>query len=266
MLKQTLSNLKSPFNYPLNLSVYPAQIEGNDGKVILCLHGYAANYQTGAVLSQNLPNYTVVSFDFPDANIRQRRSLDEISFGSIKEVLPGIFLANECIKRGKLDALSIYGFSAGGAAAVNMLSVLNTSTYDKHLAEIGVGKEDKQKILYAVQRGFVILDCPLKSIEEIIDFSGNSPELTIMARKYSDNGFTPLNSVNNLKGLSLRIVVNFQNPDEALSNRDDHIFLERLRIANSKGTTISVQSRDRGHVSYHPALWAAFKKLQGKDE
>ncbi len=39
----------------------------------------------------------------------------------------------------------------------------------------------------------------------------------------------PIDALEGLENLSLHIVVYFQNPDEVLSNRDDEVFIERLK-------------------------------------
>lgn len=262
-LKENLVHVLNPFKYPLNISVFPSQ--DKKAEVILCLHGYGGNYQTGAILSQFLPDYNVVSFDFPDANIYDsNKRLQDHSYGSINEVLPAIYLAKICLNIAQVNSLSLYGFSAGGAAVVNMLAVLNTQNFNSELAAIGITKEDKLNILKAIQKGYVILDCPLKSIEEIIDLRGSNPELSWMAKKYAQNGFRPIDALKNLTGLSLNIIVNFQDPDEAVLNRDDKSFAERLQNANANGRTLIVTSHDQGHTAYHPALWAAFKSFKQK--
>lgn len=262
-LMDNLSKIQAPFTYPLNIAVYPSKTK--DAGVVVCMHGYGGNYETGAVISQNLPNYTIVSFDFPDANISDGRS-SPVTFGSIQELLPAIFVTKQCLLAGHLNTINLYGFSAGGGAVVNMLAVLNRSDFNPQLAAVGISVEDKKMILEAIQKGFVIVDCPLKSIEEIIDFRGNSPDLAKMAKQYASNNLRPIDSLNDLKGLSLNIILNFQNPDEALSNRDDKLFAERLKAVNQTGKTIVVTSYDQGHVAYHPALWAALNEWKAEDK
>ena len=50
-------------------------------------------------------------------------------------------------------------------------------------------KNDKEKCipLTAIQKGLVVLDVPLKSIEEIIDLRRSSDELEILAKNYRKN-------------------------------------------------------------------------------
>lgn len=260
ILQQHLSLGKAPFSYPLNITVYPSKT-ANDG-VTLCFHGHGGDYQTGAVIAQSI-NENVVSFDFPDAKILDHPGMAKpTSYGSINELLPAIYVVKKCLDNGHLSSINLYGFSAGGGAVVNVLAVLNRHDYDAELASIGIKENDKKQILEAVQRGYVILDCPLKSVEEVIGERGNSPQMQAFAKGYADNRLRPIDSLNDLNGLALTVVLNFQDPDEALTNRDDNLYIQRLRAANWRGKTIVVISHNEGHVAYHPDLWAAYKGLR----
>jgi hypothetical protein len=58
--------------------------------------------------------------------------------------------------------------------------------------------------------------------------------------------------------LSLRVLVYFETPDEALSNRDDALFIDRLRAFNKGGTVQAFSGNNGGHATYHKALWKAY--------
>ena len=75
----------------------------------------------------------------------------------------------------------------------------------------------------------MILDTPLKSIEEIIDFRGSTEELERLAKNYRDNHLRPIDSIESLRGLSLDILLHFQEKDKILSNRDDFLYIEKLQ-------------------------------------
>ncbi len=109
--------------------------------------------------------------------------------------------------------ICFHGFSAGGGAVVNAIAVLNGTAYDSELRKIGVGAEEKKRLLFAIQRGIVVLDTPLKSVEEIMDFRGSSEEFEILANKYREHGFRPIDSLKMLKGLSLNILLYFDKVD-----------------------------------------------------
>ena len=139
--------------------------------------------------------------------------------------------------------------------------VLHESVYDAQLAGIGITAEDKKRMITAIERGIVILDCPLKSFDEVMQVRGRTPEVVILAERYHANNMAPIDSVQRLKGLKLHILLYFQNPDEVIGNTQDQLFIDRLRAANS-GTTQVVIGHDGGHNTYHASLWRAYAKLQ----
>ena len=75
----------------------------------------------------------------------------------------------------------------------------------------------------------------------------------------------PIDNLLLLSGLKLNFLLHFQNPDEVLSNRDDELFVERLRSVNA-GNTKVITGFDKGHAGRHTVLWDYYKriKLPGK--
>jgi len=108
------------------------------------------------------------------------------TFGTIKELLPAFYILKKHVLDKKQEAVDLYGFSAGGGAIVNLLSILNSDRYIKELKQIGIGRNEKIKLLNAIQKGIVILDVPLKSIEEIIEARGNTKEFEFLANNYKE--------------------------------------------------------------------------------
>jgi len=70
----------------------------------------------------------------------------------------------------------------------------------------------------------------------------------------------PLETLTSLLGLKLTIILHFQKPDEILGNRDDALFIERLKKANT-GITSVVIGFDGGHNSMHRTLWNTLRSL-----
>jgi hypothetical protein len=228
---------------------------------MVCLHGSGANYKIGSTLKE-IPEIksTLISFNFPDHDL-PFRSPDSVSFGTIDELLPPLYVLKKCVIEDKLEAIDLYGFSAGGGAAINLIGVLNSNTYSDELHKIGIGPNERKQILSAIQKGLLILDTPLKSIQELIDFRGSSPQLELVAAKYKKNNFIPLESIEKLNGLNLNILVHFQDPDEILYNRDDQLYIDRLMQANELGRTIAITGKDGGHMTTHSSLWRQYAKL-----
>ena len=136
---------------------------------------------------------------------------------------------------------------------------LNTDRFNDSLQKIGVDQQAKNKMLQAIQKGQIVLDCPLKSVREIIAFKGPNTVLEVLQKRYQDNNMEPIDAIKYLKGLSLKIVLYFNNPDEILSNRDDELFYERLKKVNSTGKTLLVLGKEKGHNSAHPLLWDSLR-------
>ena len=251
---------KPPFTYNLGIKVLPGK--HMQAPVMICCHGYGADNLIGdAVYSTGMVADHIVAFNFPDFNcVAKQYDPKKSTFGSINELLPLFYVIKKCVIDGQQEKINLYGFSAGGATIINMLSTLNQTKYDQQLKDIGISLDDKQKIRIAIEKGLIILECPMKSIEEIMDMRGKSEEFTILAKRYVANNMRPIDAVNNLKGLTLHILLYFENPDDILGNRDDALFIERLRAAN-KGKTEVMSGSYGGHNSYHKSLWNLYKKI-----
>jgi hypothetical protein len=243
-----------PFDYDLHLF----SLEGRSGRVMVCLHGYGDNHKVAQTLrDSNCIEATLVSFNFPEYDIKQGRPYDpqKATFGTIDELLPALYVIKKTIFDRNLDSIDLYGFSAGGGALINVIGVLNSSKHDDALKKIGIGKSEKKRCLSAIQKGLVILDTPLKSVEEIIDLRGSTEELEILAKNYRNNGFRPIDSLKLLKGLSLDILLHFQENDEVIFNRDDQLYIERLEETQVRGNVTVIIGNDGGHMIPHQSLW-----------
>lgn len=241
----------APFDYDLHLTALP----GKSPKTMICFHGSGANYKLIEFLKDHVGlEETLVGFNFPDHDFANKDP-KSASFGSIRELLPALYVLKTYVIDKGMDQIDLYGFSAGGGAVINTIAILNTSLYDQDLEKIGISMKEKRTILQAIQKGRIILDAPLKSVEEIIEFRGPSEDLVAFAHQYSENGLRPIDSLKYLINLSLHITLYFENPDEILSNRDDDLFIERLQKYNSKGTTKVIIGSDGGHSSAHSAIW-----------
>jgi len=259
-LSKILMQPQKLFAYNLGIRILPAK--QHDAPVMICAHGYGADNQiidSVRYCSGNAMH--LISFNFPDFNcVAKQYDPKKSSFGSIQELLPLLYVLKKCVIDGNLSSINLYGFSAGGSAVINTLAVLNHPYYDDMLANIGISATDKQKINQALSKGLIILDCPLKSIDEIMDLCGAPAEFKILAERYKSNNMRPIDALLQLSGLSFTILLYFENPDDILGNRDDALFIERLRKAN-KGVTHVTTGRDGGHNGCHTALWQAYKNL-----
>lgn len=256
---------KPPFSYDLSVKILPNKHK--QAPVIICCHGYGANNRIGdCVHSSGVVPDHVVSFNFPDYDcVAKQYDPKKSAFGSINELLPLFYVIKKCVIDARQEKIDLYGFSAGGAAIINMLAVLNHPMYDAQLKEIGINQEGKEKIRTAIQNGIIILDCPMKSAEEIISACDASEkfwiqEFEILAKRYAANNMRPIDAVQKLEGLHLHILLYIENPDEILGNRDDQLFIDRLKKANARNTEVIIGSYG-GHNRFHASLWDRYKKL-----
>lgn len=254
------------FDYDLHVTTLP----GTSKRVMLCFHGYGGDYKIASSL-RNLKciEATLIGFNFPDYNLKQRPyDYRKATFGTINELLPALYVLKKTVSDYNLDSIDLYGFSAGGAALINVIRVLNTSTFNAKLETIGIGSAEKKRLLDVIQKGVMILDAPLKSIEEVMALRGSTDEFEHLAKNYRENDMRPIDSIKWLKGLSLNILLHFQKRDEIVSNRDDVLFIERLQAVQPNALIII--GNDGGHLSYHRSLWktyaqkmAQFRAAQG---
>lgn len=260
-LFNALNHRKAPFVYDIGIKLIGSK--QRDAQVTICCHGYgSSNDIVRAVESFDAIPDHLISFNFPDYNcIAKKYDPRTSSFGTINEILPLLYVIKLCVIDAGLSNLNLYGFSAGGGAIINALAVLNQTKYDAQLRAIGIHQEDKRNIISALEKGLIILDCPLKSIDEIMTLRGKTQEFTVLAERYRHNNMRPIDTVEQLRGLKLPILLHFQESDEILSNRDDALFIERLRNAN-QGTTEVAIGNDGGHNSYHACLWRKYKALR----
>lgn len=243
-----------PFAYDLHL----AKVEGKGPpKAIVCCHGMGGDYRIidyvhQYVAEDSADKPALFSFNFPDYGIKVGSFDPEKTYlGTVEELLPVIYVLKQVVLQEKFQEVTLYGFSAGGGAIINTLAALNTNTFDQRLQEIGITAKDKKKILAAIQKGKVLLDAPLKSVGEIKDSHETMHEIEVVSARYKANDMEPIDNLLKLKGLNLHFVVNFQDPDEVLSNRDDALYIERLKQVGRASVIIEGQ----GHSLPHPHLW-----------
>ncbi len=253
----------SLFTYSMGTKVLVSDGDSLKDGVTITLHGSGANKDIGRRLKERgLLRGPVIIFNFPDHDIPNWNTYDfsQSTFGTIDELLPPLFLMKQCLDHG-IDKISLYGFSAGGGATVNLLAVLNSEKYAHELERIGITHNDRGMILEAVRKGLVLLDCPLKSADEIIAARGAEKGLVECDRHYRLNEMRPIDRLDGLEGLDLNILLYFELNDEVLSNRDDQLFIDRLKTYNAGGATTVVTGSTGGHNKLSQPLWDEYKKL-----
>lgn len=224
---------------------------------MIAFHGMGSSYQLIYVVKElSNTSDTLFSFNFPDHNIDfSPESLSKIAFGTVREILPALYVMKYVVIDKGFKNITLYGFSAGGGVIINVLEALNSTVYEDQLKKIGIGPQEKQQINDALKRGTILLDAPLKSIQEIIEYRGASPELVAIAKQYINNKMEPIETLQRLHDLDYKIIVYFEKPDYILSNRDDNLYFQRLKKANSRGQSFLLEGHTQGHNGAHVALW-----------
>ncbi len=253
---------KDLFPYSLAAEVLLAEGEILNNAITITLHGSGDNKEHGRNLKKNESLLgPVMIFNFPDHDIPDWNTYDfqKSTFGTIDELLPVIFLLKQCLDFG-IKKITLYGFSAGGGALINVLAVLNSEKYSEELKRIGVTQQDRKAIIDSLRNGLIILDCPLRSVDEIIDFRGASSDMLILAKKYRDNDMRPIDSLAGLHDLGLNILLHFKNEDEVFSDRDVSIYIDRLKRYNHTGNTTVILGSSGKHHDLSFPLWDHYRE------
>ena len=248
-----------PFSYDLGIRLVPSK--DKDDEITICCHGYGHNNEIVDVIdSYQILSGHLIGFNFPDYGITSDSDHSKSLFGTINEILPLLYIIKYYACNLNIAQVNLYGFSAGAGAIINALAILHRFLHKDALKKIGIARDDVAKMLRALRQGLIILDCPLKSIEEIVALRGKTPELEIMASRYAKNNMNPIDVLNQLSRLNMNIILHFQNPDEILGNRDDALFIERLQKDNG-GITKVIMGSNGGHNVYHSSLWKYVSKI-----
>lgn len=259
LLQQSLNKSSTPFNYPLNINIQSGHTANED--VILCCHGTASDSSLANVIaSYRIVNEHIIGFNFPDYGKRTSSGTS----GTIQELLPAFYMLKLICIDANVPKVSLYGFSSGGGAVINLIAVLNQNVYDGELSKLGINLAEKERIRKAIQNGVVLLDAPVKTLEEILETIGYHPHTAMKAQRYRNNDMRPFDSLLKWQGLNLSVVLFFQNPDESLANRDDKLFINRLYQVNTQGQNIAIVANEGGHCGFHRSLWNAFNKINSK--
>jgi hypothetical protein len=247
-IKNQLISSTHYFSYDLQIAAIPSLHQ--EANIMLCFHGLGGGYDLVEGLSE-IPSIKdhLIGFNFPDHHLFDQDddlNIENISLGTIQELIPALFIMKNLIIEQKLQTINLYGFSAGGGAIINLLAILNNGDYAEILLTLGISENERKEILTAIQSGLIILDLFL-----LID----------IADRFTMNQMIPIDSITRLKGLSLQILLHFQIEDEILSNQYDALFSQRLREVNANGTVWEIIGDDGGHNEYHESLWNKYEEV-----
>jgi hypothetical protein len=144
----------------------------NSKRKTVYFHGFGGNKDAASIIKQyygveRLPG-DVITFDFADAN-NGGMDTSKSSLGQWNDVKTALYVLKKLLDAGETE-IGINAHSRGGATAINMVAVLvdQTRQYNAHLSELGIEEDDRVSILAMLQKGHMILECPLINVREVI--------------------------------------------------------------------------------------------------
>ena len=231
------------------------------GRAILYLHpwgliGIPHKRSAELLRSYNVLPGDVIIFNFPDGGWRFPVPFVHTSFGQLSDVLPAIYTLAYAYDHFDLHAIDLFGYSRGGAVAINMIAVLNDETdmYDKQLASIGIDRQKRKKLLTLIQAGSLVLDCPLIDVNATFNqYSNLIQSFFFRFTHYIPEGLQALESIEKISDLSLKVLIHFQCNDQRVFNNNDATVYCMFKKHNPE-TTFLVLGDDGGHTHTHEAL------------
>lgn len=265
------------FDYPLAIERIPESRSfavTTPRRPTIYFHGWADNKNSAKILKNYcdvLPG-EVITFNFPDAH-GLRALCRHSNFGQLPDVLVGLYVLKKVKDTLNPEACDLYGVSRGGAVIINMLAVLNDTTgkYDNDLQRIGITAPMRQELIKLIERGCIILDCPLTDLKTVLKHKAprldlnTAQKLVAKLTRYKPDGLQALDSIAHLEGIKLNILIHFQYNDRVVTNLNDAALYQRL-IAHNPHSTYIVLGNDGGHVHTHKALRNAmhtFRRMFG---
>lgn len=249
------------------------------GRKTVYLHGFGASKRAAKLLkgcygTQRLPG-DIITFDFADAN-NNGMDLSQSSLGQWNDIKTALYVLKKLHDAGETE-IGINAHSRGGATAINMVAVLTDTKgkYNTRLSELGIDDTTRTAILTMLQRGHIVLECPLVSVSKVIQhhikqtstsllgnwitnlFSSLSAgsaksanyAAPLVLRKYRAWEEQAIDSVDTWNNANIPTIVHFQEYDEVLGNDMDMEFFTKLQRSNGYTHTYLHKGRDFGHNS-----------------
>ncbi len=244
-----------------------------DKHVTLYLHGWG-DQRNSAKLGKTLDVLPgdVITFNFPDSSVIIPR-IHRSSLGQLPDVLPALYTLKWAKDNLGVESVDLFGYSRGGATAVNIIAVLadKSGKYDSDVANIGIDTIERNKLLQLLQNGSIVLNCPLRDMNTTTRqfFRWINPEIPLKiletVGKYKRDGLQAITSTGAFKGLGLKTLVHFQYNDTVVSDKDEAEFYQRIARHNPQGTYLLLGD-DGGHLHTQNTLSQAiqtFRKAHG---
>ena len=252
----------------------------NPDRCTIALHGWGDSKEFIRRLKRHNPYSpllpgTVITYNALDAVQDGHLPIAQSSFGQLPDIIPFLYVLKQCADA-DLPTIDINAHSRGAALAINGLAVLNNNTnkYNQVWDQLHINPAQREKIKAMIQKGCIVLQCPLVSVRAAIKNQVKTIRQGIIARssllntlsnfmpsfslkfssslgsvsdastaasvEYAASTFTyykaweetPLRSIENLKGLDLKMLVHFEENDQVVTNEYDDRFYALLSLRN----------------------------------
>lgn len=265
------TTMVNTLGYDPVMRIYQSDALVQNNSTTVYVHGYGDNYKFTVPLFQ-LNSYllpgTIVSFNFQDVTEGAFKvKLDKSSVGQAADIaaLASILkVLDEC----GLEAIHLFGYSRGGATTVTTLARL--CTYDRHeqfFQDLGITKDQSQRILNKVRAGTIILNCPLVDSRSVAQYwfgsLGNIVMDTIIPKimEHNPNEDQALHAAKLIQDMHFKILVHFQKNDTILGNT----LIDAEFYNNLKGPhTYLVIADEGGHLHAGKTLGKAIQAFRKK--
>lgn len=250
------------------------------GRKTVYFHGFGGSKDAASGVkshygSERLPG-DVITFDFPDANYGTMDT-SQSSLGQWNDIKTALYVLKRLHDAGEKE-IGITAHSRGGATAVNMVAVLadQAGRYDNHLAELGIDNATRISILGMLQKGHIVLECPLVDVRAVIQNQIEHASFSLFGTWFASSSVADASTYSSAtsmdyaapaflqkyrpwaeqarisarawNGVNIPTIVHFQEEDEVLGNRYDSKFFDTLRASNGADTHLHT-GRDGGHNS-----------------
>lgn len=208
---------------------------------------------------------TIVSFNFRDAH--RGSSLPPIekvrfsNFAQESDIATLLTVIKTVLSCG-VTAINLFGHSRGGGAIITMLARLyQFDTYYNSFNKLGITKENATAILNAVNKGSLVLNCPLVDTPQLIKEKASWVHAGFMSgflsrgilpfimqyRAYADNPVTAAQILQK-NGYAIPTFIHFQKDDIIIGTRNDYLLYQYL---HGKDTYLTI-GNEGSHL--HPGI------------
>jgi len=258
--------------YDPHIRLYQSDARVQSDDVTVYVHGYGDNYQftiplfmmnsymlPGAVVGFNFQDVTENAFKLKVGKSSVGQTADIATFSLVLKML------DEC----GVEAINLFGYSRGGATIVTALGRL--CSYNQHYVffqHIGISEQQAQRIIAKIQKGTIVLNCPLVDSNAVANywfgrfgpFFMNSIIPRIMEHRARED--QAIDAARIIQKMNFRILVHFQKNDKVLGNEPE---CDACFYNNLKGPhTYLVIADEGGHLHCGKTLGKAIQAFHKK--